>query len=268
MAVVLPFDAPAQSRADQVFAAVANEKLATRSAEHVRLVAELGFVQELLEGDRRDEGLLLLDDEELRESLLERSEAMLADAELELAYLDKHPLREGSSARIAAAEQAVDRNAEAILRARTTWADVLAAQRDAVAGALAGRGFGVDAPMQRAALELALAEADVERIQQQAAVDRYRETVDRGDGNSIVRTLPERSIFIARHLTRQLNNPRARPKAAADGGSHPSRADADVVEQNLASSRDAAVALAVAAEAARAEMLQAVAVALDAHLAR
>lgn len=268
LALVLPHEALSQSRADQVFATVANEKMATRTAEHIRLTAELVFIRELLAGDRRDQGLLLLDDEELRESLLERSEAKLADAELAAVYLDKHPLREGSQARIEAAERAVERNAEAILRARTTWAEVQAAQRDAVAGALSGRGLTVDAPAQRAALDLALAEADVERIQQQAAVDRYRETVDQGDSNSIVRTLPDRSVFIARHLTRQLNNPRARPQASAEGGNHPSRADADEVEKNLEASRDAAVELAVAAEAARAEMLQVVADALSARLAR
>jgi len=264
LALVLaqPAASLAQSRANEVFATVANEQLAARNAEHVRSMAELRFIQGLLEGDRRDEGLLLLDDEELRESLLERSEATLADAELALAYLEQHPLREGSSARIAAAEKAVTRNADAILRSRTTWAEVQASQRDAVAGALTGRGLAVDPEVQRAALTLALAEADVEQIQQQAAVDRYREVVAQGDSNSVVRTLPERSIFLARHMTRQLNNPRARSRGGNDRTSHPSKADPDSVEKSLTASRDAAVELAVAAEAARVEMLQAVAVAM------
>jgi len=255
------FPAEAQNRANQVFATVANEQMAARNAEHVRLMAEVEFVRGLLEGERRDEGLLLLDDEEMRESLLERSEATLADAELALVYLGQHPLREGSSARIAAAEQAVERTAQAILRSRTSWAGVQASQRDAVANALIGRGLAVDPQVQRAALSQTLAEADVEQVQQRAAVERYREVVAQGDGNSIVRTLPDRSIFLARHMTRLLNNPRARSRGNDDR--HPSRADGDAVELNLSESRDAAIELAVAVEAARVEMLQAVIDALE-----
>lgn len=250
--------------ANPVFAALANEKWAARSAEHARTLAELAFLEQLLASDRRDVALLLLDSDDIRDCLVEKAEAEAADAELSSVYLDKHPLRVGSVARIAAADQAVAHFVESELRGRQALAEVLEAERGALQGALVARGGAADPAARDLALRRLHAELDVDRIQQEAAAGRYRVMLEQGDSAGLLGCMPERVTFLAQRTARRLNNPRT--EDARYGESHPSRAQQKEFRQQLEAVLLQQLELAIAAEEARIELDVAVRDALAAAL--
>jgi hypothetical protein len=258
------------SQYDDAFTDLASTALAEREAERIRLQAEVAFVSGLMVAGAGEPGMLLLDDGELRDALLERTEAGLADAELALVYLETHPLREGSQARIRAAQTAVDRGADTVLQSRLTWVEVLTSQRDAVLEALATRGLTIEPQALELALQQALAEAQLDRIQQEAAVAHYRDLVERGDTDNLLRLLPERSSFEARYLSRLARGSRSGRGNRGRGSSsdRTARSDPRAAQGLYGEALTDAVNLALATEEARVQMLRAVETALHEQLSR
>lgn len=258
--LIVAMGMPVASRAGQtdnpMFTSLANEKWAARDAEHVRVRAELAFLEALLGSERRGVALWLLDSEDMEDCLVEKAEAEAADAELAAVYLDQHPLRVGSQARIAAAEKAVSHFAEAILRGREALAEVLDAERNALRGALVARGAAPDPAVRRTALLRQHAELEVERLQQQAAVIRYREMLAKADTAGLLGALPDRGTFLAQRTSRRLHNPRS--GSATRGEAPPSRVQQREAQEQLEAVLMTQLEQAIAAEEARIELDEAV----------
>lgn len=247
------------------FAAMANEKLAARDVEHLRAVAELAFIEPLLASDRREVALLLLDDADLRDCLVERAEASAADADLATVYLEQHPLRMGSTARLSAAEQAVERFVVSAVRGRQAMAEVLDAERAALRGALEAQGHAPDPEVLRAALRRLDAQLEVDHIGQRAATHHYRVMLELADVPGLLGALPERVTFLAQRTSRLLNNPRA--ASLVYGEKHPSRVQQREAAEQLEVALDEQLTTAIAAEEARIELGEAVQAAVAVALA-
>ncbi len=248
---------PAAGQApNPVFAAMANEKLAARDADHLRAVAEVAFLEGLLASERRDVALLLLDDEDLRDCLVERAEAAATDAELATTYLEQHPLRVGSMARVSAADQALEHFAVSAVRGRRALAEVLDAERAALRGALEIQGLAIDLDAHRAALQRLDAELEVEGIGQRAVTGHYRALLEQSDVAGLLGALPERVTFLAVQTSRRLRNPRA--DSLRYGENHPAMVQQREARAQLEGALDEQLENAIAAEEARIEMGEAV----------
>jgi hypothetical protein len=239
-----------------VFAAMANEKLAARDVQHLRGVAELAFIEALLASERREVALLLLDDEDLRDCLVERAEAVAADRDLAATYLDQHPLRMGSMARVSASEQAVEHLVASAVRGRQAMVEVLDAERGALRGAIEAQGGAPDPEVRRGALLRLDAELEVEHIGQRAATNHYRVMLEQSDVPGLLGALPERVRFLAQRTSRLLNNPRA--ASLVYGENHPSRIQQKEAAEQLQVALDEQLTTAIAAEEARIELGEAV----------
>lgn len=269
-AAVLAAPAPARASraADEAFAAEASQVLASNEAELVRLRAEIGFLSERLESSHAAEALLLLDDTLIREALLERAEAELADAQMADVYLDQHPRRVGSSARVAAAGEAVDRGAREAMEAREMRAEMLEAHQTALLDALEQRGQEPDVKALERALHEGLAELAVARVGLQVEVDRYRELREAGDDARLVLALPEEVGQPARHLSRQLTAARTEDmrQSEAYGDRHPSKVESAGKAERIGEQLASALDLAVRTEVTRLKLLWAQQQALEARL--
>ncbi len=263
-ALGLPPVPAAGQDANPMFAALANEKWAARTAEHARVLAELAFLEGVLASDRRSVALLLLDSEDIRDCLVEKAEAEAADAELAAVYLDKHPLRVGSVARIAAATQAIDHFVESELRGRQALAEVLEAERAALRGALEARGGAADPAARTQALMRLQAEMDVDRIEHEAAAGRYRAMLEQGDTAGLLGSMPEQATFLARRTSRRLNNPRTEDERY--GENHPTRVQQKEFRELLETTLRQQLETAIAAQEAQVELDAAVREALAAAL--
>ncbi len=266
--LLLPGLARAQSPAyDTAFTDRASTEIATREAERVRLEAEVGFLSGLMIAGAIEPAMLLLDDEELRDALLERTEAGLADAELALVYAESHPLREGSMARMRAADNGVERTAQTVLDSRMTWLEVLTSQRDAVLKALAERGLTIAPHAMDLALQQALADAQLERLQAEAVVAHYRDLLDRGDVDNLLRLLPESTSFQAVYLARVGRGGRGgRGDRGRSSSDRTARNDPKAAQELNARALATSLYQALEAEEARVQMQRAVETALSAQI--
>ena len=269
-AAVLGAPAPAHASraADEAFAAEASQVLASNEAELVRLRAEIGFLSERLESSHAAEALLLLDDSLIREALLERAEAELADAQMAEAYLDQHPRRVGSLARVAAAGEAVDRGAREAMETREMRVEMLEAHQAALLEALEQRGQEPDTTALEAALHQGIAEPAVARVGLQVEVDRYRELREAGDDTRLVLALPEEVGQPARHLSRQLTAARTEDmrQSQAYGDRHPSKEESAGKVERIGEQLASALDLAVRTEVTRLKLLWAQQQALEERL--
>ncbi len=263
-----PAWAGVNSGADEAFAQEASQVLAANEVELVHLRAEIGFLQERLESNHADEALLLLDDESIREALQERAEAELADAQMADAYLDQHPRRVGSQARVAAAKEAAERGARDAMETRTLQAEVLEAQQTALLEALEQRGLDPDPAALELALHQGIAEFAVARIGLQVEVDRYRELREAGDDARLVLALPEEVGQPARHLSRQLTAARLEDARQSQvyGDKHPSKVESAAKVERIGDQLASALDLAVRTEVTRLKLLWAGQQALEERL--
>lgn len=228
VAAVSPTSPARGQAANPVFAAMANEKLAARDVEHLRAVASA------------------------------------ADADLATVYLEQHPLRVGSVARVSAAEQAVERFVVSVVRGRQAVIEVLDAERTALRGALEAQGHVPDPEALRVVLLRLDAELEVEHIGQRAATHHYRVMLERADVPGLLGALPERVAFLAQCTSRLLNNPRA--ASLVYGEKHPSRVQQREAAEQLDVTLDEQLTTAIAAEEARIELGEAIQESLTAAL--
>ena len=210
----------------------------------------------------------MLDDSLIREALLERAEAELADAQMAEAYLDQHPRRVGSLARVAAAGEAVDRGAREAMETREMRVEMLEAHQAALLEALEQRGQEPDTTALEAALHQGIAELAVARVGLQVEVDRYRELREAGDDTRLVLALPEEVGQPARHLSRQLTAARTEDmrQSQAYGDRHPSKEESAGKVERIGEQLASALDLAVRTEVTRLKLLWAQQQALEERL--
>lgn len=260
-ALLLALGAPAAARGssplDVAFAAEASRSLAETEVERIRLGEEISFLKDRIESEHREDVLLLLDDDGVLAALIERAEARLADARVGTQYLEQHPRRVGSRARVAAVEGALEQLAWTALEGREMHAAVLDAQAAALTAALAERSLSADPRALEVALVGALVEVEVERIGLQVEVDRYRELREQGQLSQLRLLLPPRVAAPTHHLTRELNAAHLDEArhSIAYGDEHPSRVDARQSVQLIEDALGESMARAVGAEVTRLKLL-------------
>ena len=255
--LLLPRPAQASRAADEALAAEISEVLAANETELLALRARLAFLRDKMESNHPDEALLLLDDEAVFEALVERVEAELADARLGEAYLDQHPRRVGSLARVEAGRQEVERSARWGMESLAVREEMLEARQTALLGALEERGLAPDMEALEGELYRGIASLEADRIVLQVEVDRYRELRDVGDDERLVLAHPDGVVRPTRHLARQLAAAVAEDARNAQtyGNKHPTRVDAAAAIASLEEQLDASLDLAVRTEVTRLKLV-------------
>jgi hypothetical protein len=257
LVLLLPRPARASRAADEALAAEISAVMAANETELLAVQARLTFLRDRMESSHPDEALGLLDDEAVSEALVERIEAELADARLGEAYLDQHPRRVGSLARIEAARQEVERSARWSMEAMEVQVEMLVARQTALLGAMDERGLEPDMQALEGELHRGIASFEATRIMLQVEVDRYRELRDAAATERLVLALPDGVARPARHLARQLSAAAMEDvrNAQTYGDKHPTRVDAAAAITRLEEQLDAGLDLAVRTEVTRLKLV-------------